>query len=298
MSASSGGRRPSRGSSGSRKTTTKTTLSSKRTARKTTRPSVSFLFIVNELQVNEDPRNGVIPRVDENGRWIPPVFRAGFYAQTAGRVYRWRDGVVTAADGYQWHSEHINATTQALGANGTVYAPNNVPLDCYKATTVFYCNPWTQFLTAFGDAGARDMTMSTEPNHRWWPLTFRHDRQISRVDVVGEEYLAGTGATWVDQLVPNAYNNYPPSHQSAGLAGDLPTVISLVAFSCPYDQLDDVLLVDRAWQNHQWIGHTRQTGRSGRRGVISSVYLDPENNLGSTNDTLYHLEWTGEPIFR
>ena len=165
-------------------------------------------------------------------------------------------------------------------------------------------------MTATGDASTRHMALSADPGNRWWPLTFRHHGALSRVEEVGEEqYLAGTGAPFIADFGLGAYNNrHAPA--SGGLAGNLAALVALIAFSCESDQLDNVLIHDRAWRRHRWRGHDRPDGREltygcspayanaspgvDERGVVAMIYLDPENPIGSTSTeegTLYSLEW-------
>jgi hypothetical protein len=116
-------------------------------------------------------------------------------------------------------------------------------------------------MTATGDASTRHMALSSDPDNCWWPLAFRHHGTLSRVEEVGEEqYLAGTGAEFIRDFGLGAYNNRdaPPS---GGLSGNLATLVSLIAFSCEPDQLDNVLIRDRAWRHHRWRGHDRRDGR-------------------------------------
>jgi hypothetical protein len=124
-----------------------------------------------------------------------------------------------------------------------------------------YCNPWAHFLTATGDASTRHMALSADPDNRWWPLTFRHNGALSRVEEIGEEqYLAGTRAAWIDDFGLGAYSNrHAPA--SGGLSGNLAALVALIAFSCKPDQLDNVLIADRAWRHHRWRGHYRPDGR-------------------------------------
>lgn len=252
----------------------------------TTWPPTSFLFVVNELPVNEDPyEGGAIPRPDEYGRWLPPTSRAGFSPQIPGRMFRWSDASIASANGCQWY-------------NGNGWGPGNIPLTPYRTTSMFWCNEWTQFLTADGDVSTRDMGSSPIPLHRWYPLTFDHDGTLSRVGEAFEgQYLAGTGAHWMRQLGLSSHDPHH-AHQSTGLAGNLPTVIGLVAFSCRAANLDAVLLNDRAWRHYDWRGHNRAHGRDEGRGIVVNTYLDPDNLQGSSNDTLYPLEYSGGAILR
>lgn len=66
-------------------------------------PPQSFLFVVNGLMLNEDYNDGgVMPRMDEEGRWLPPIYQAGFGRQNRGTIYRWNGGKVSTATGYMW----------------------------------------------------------------------------------------------------------------------------------------------------------------------------------------------------
>jgi len=81
----------------------------------------SFLFLVNDQDLNEDTQaGGIAPRCDPNGYWCPPVYAAGFGRQHIGTLYRWADGVVTR--------DRDGAYTGGL--------------TLYRAVTMFYCNPF------------------------------------------------------------------------------------------------------------------------------------------------------------
>ncbi|TVY34525.1 hypothetical protein LOCC1_G007808, partial [Lachnellula occidentalis] len=262
-------------------------------------PPVSFLFIVNELPTNDDPEfPGSVEARLVNGRWLPPEVMAGYSPQTPGHVYRWFNGVVSLAEGYQWVARPIGNPVPAQGtifANGT---QGPVWPTYYSAATVFFCNPFDQFFTARGDASTRDMS---SPEDWWQPLGFRHDNSISRADHAGDyEHLAVRSASWINQLVPSAYRRQS-NHGSnqGGLGGLLPIVIALIAFSCTdHDELYRVLIHDRAWAGNVWTPHERNTGRISRRGLVCTVFLDPENTQGSTNETVEAVEEGNIPIFR
>jgi hypothetical protein len=211
--------------------------------------SPSFLFQINELPINDDPdQGGVAPRANDNGRWVPPIYSNGFGPKKRSRLYRWTDGTISVATDCQWY-------------NGEWWSSTGEALEIYRTTTMGYCNPWAHFLTATGDASTRHMALSADPDNRWWPLTFRHNGALSRVEEIGEEqYLAGTGAAWIDDFGLGAYSNrHAPA--SGGLSGNLAALVALIAFSCKPDQLDNVLIADRAWRHHRWRGHYRPDGR-------------------------------------
>lgn len=212
--------------------------------------------MVNALPVNSDPDNGGVPPLtNEHGLWSPPTERAGFGSQIPGRLYRWRDGVVTAAGpDYQLYE-------------GNWWRTGPVPLTPYRSATTFYSNQWTQFLTVDGDPSLADMARAYFPGVRWSPLTFRHEGGLSRLDFLCEEYtLAGRDAgRWGNQLGLTNYINANAGTElpeSEGLSGNLAILISLIAFSCRNrDDLDNALLVESTWQSYQWRGHRRHNGR-------------------------------------
>ncbi|TGO70782.1 hypothetical protein BELL_0666g00030 [Botrytis elliptica] len=246
----------------------------------------SFLFNVNELYVNEDPENGGRPpRVNENGRWVPPVYRDGFLPQTPGRMFRWNNG----------HIEYAGANYQWFGGQGLTY-PNNETLQHYSSTTLFWCNEFTQFQMMEADATTIDIATSDFPYNRWYPLTFRYERTLSRVSAsVEEQYLAGRDGAWIAQLGLQAYRNRR-NRPTEGLAGNLATIVALVAFSCTDDDtLYNVLINNLAWRGQLRV-YDAEHGRRPERGVVSNIYLDPENPNGSTYDALRHLEWMDGPI--
>ncbi|TVY52233.1 hypothetical protein LCER1_G006838, partial [Lachnellula cervina] len=263
-------------------------------------PPVSFLFIVNELPTNDDQEApGSVETQFANGRWRPPVEMAGYFPQTPGSVYRWFNGVVSLAEGYQWVARPIG---NPVSAHGTIVANRPQPQmwpNFYRAATVFFCNRFDQFFTARGDASTRDMR-AEGPEDGWHPLAFQHENGISRADHAGShEHLAVRSASWINQLLPNAYRR-ESSHGSnqGGLGGLLPIVIALIAFSCNgRDDLYRVLLHDRAWVGNTWTPHARATGRISRRGLVCTVFLDPDNTQGSTYETVQAVEEGNVPIF-
>ncbi|EPE34241.1 hypothetical protein GLAREA_07254 [Glarea lozoyensis ATCC 20868] len=263
-------------------------------------PPVSFLFIVNELPTNDNPEHeGSVEALYVDGRWRPPVDIRGFFAQEPGAVYRWKDGTITRASEFGWSTQQLG---QPPYADGTIFRTYNGFTDYptyYRAATVFYCNRFDLFFTARGDASVRNIR-TCDPEEGWHPLTFHHDGRITRAEHAGDQaHTRVREADWITQLIPTNYRAASGNTTSGGLAGLLPIVISLVAFSCtdPY-QLDEILMVDRAWRGHRWHGHRRDTGRIGGRGVITTVYLDPDNPEGSNPNTLWDVEYGNTPIFR
>lgn len=140
---------------------------------------------------------------------------------------------------------------------------------------MFWCNNWTQFVAAPGDASMRDMASSdaSAALDRWWPLNFFHDGSLSRIDIPGDEVvLAGTGS-WIHRLGLDSYSNRDAS-DSGGLAGNLALVIALIAFSCEARALDTVLREDRAWRHRRWRGHHHRNGSKLRHTSSDNAMTD------------------------
>jgi len=151
-----------------------------------------------------------------------------------------------------------------------------------------------KFRTCPGDASARNLYDTGEI---WHHLRFHHVGpygNISYVDHAGtEDYIAGKSnmCPWHKQLIPQAYEcPDQETFNSAGLAGLLPILIALVAFSCEANRLNSVLLNDRSWRNRNWVRHDKSTGRREKRGMVVTVYLDPDNPEGSTVESLSRFE--------
>jgi hypothetical protein len=170
------------------------------------------------------------------------------------------------AEGYEWTARPIMTPPYA---NGTIFGTDPKGQATwptyFRAATVFYCNHFDQFRTARGDAGTREIAASVDAEDWWHPLTFFHDHDISYVDHAGDqEYLAVRNATWIEQLVPRQYRR--PHHEgpaNGGLAGLLPILIALVAFSCTdVHELHRILIRERAWSGHRWRPHQRESGRT------------------------------------
>jgi hypothetical protein len=178
-------------------------------------------------------------------------------------VYRWYDGRVSRATEYAWEPRQFGQPPTAdgliyrMGYNGSHEYPAY-----YRAATVFYCNRFDLFFTARGDVSVRNI-VDCAPEEGWHPLTFRHDGRISRADHAGDQaHTKVRAASWINQLLPSNYRASSSSTSSGGLAGLLPIVISLVAFSCGSpEELDEILIDDQAWTGHHWNGHSKETGR-------------------------------------
>ncbi|KAH6846953.1 hypothetical protein B0I37DRAFT_309444 [Chaetomium sp. MPI-CAGE-AT-0009] len=99
--------------SGSRRSTGNTNSSShskpSKPSRSTQRPAApapvaaSFLFVVNELQVDYEPASPRDqPLTDQWLNTMPPQHAGAYVGELVGTVFRYRDGVVSPAHGYLW----------------------------------------------------------------------------------------------------------------------------------------------------------------------------------------------------
>lgn len=207
----------------------------------------SFLFVVNELSINDDrDHGGLAPRLNENGHWSPPIYRAGFGPQSPGCMFRWSNGNITEVyhNGYQWHNG-VGWHTRSDGVS-TALTP-------YETTSLFWCNDWTQFLMLENDATVEDMDTAESPHNRWYPLTFLNAGRLSRVAAaLDDPRLAGNHAWWIEKLGLRSYRSRERTKRLPvdGLGGRIATIFALIAFSCPNaTELHSILTSREGWRS-------------------------------------------------
>ncbi|EAQ82949.1 hypothetical protein CHGG_10767 [Chaetomium globosum CBS 148.51] len=67
--------------------------------------SASFLFVVNELQVDYEPASPQEqPLTDQWLNMMPPQHAGAYVGEIVGTVFRYRDGVMSPAHGYVWNT--------------------------------------------------------------------------------------------------------------------------------------------------------------------------------------------------
>lgn len=103
-----GGKAQKHGSShGGRRSTTSHSKASKPKSQKPVAAgpgSSSFLFVVNELQVDYEPLPGEgHPLTDQWLNPMPPQSQAAYTGELIGTVFRYQDGDVSPAQGYLWY---------------------------------------------------------------------------------------------------------------------------------------------------------------------------------------------------
>jgi len=242
----------------------------------------SFLFSFQFIVPNFDNQP---LKTTNQGHWMPPD-RWNAYNPPAVNtnpvdIYRWSDGVVNR-----------------------VNIPANIPLHShptcdrlYRCATVFTQVPDSNHLLAVPfDARRADVALTTP--HRWLELGFDHEKHPSGAPWVYSHLTVSAqhrtlavrdNSHWARNLFSAehqpTHNN--PGVSSAGLTGNLSYILAAIVFSCPMNEVPNVLL--SSVRLRRWIGHNRQTGRTAHhRGVVVTVWLDPSSN--TTRDTLGKLE--------
>ncbi|EFY86646.1 hypothetical protein MAC_07335 [Metarhizium acridum CQMa 102] len=226
---------------------------------------VSFLFVVNELEIRFRDEQGLDSgiRKDDWLNVLPPNTPELYLPETlqhVSQVMRFRNGEITpAGPAYYWaRAGQFDEGYIAMAAGETQYA-----LQKYKSGSVFSCNPSLPIVTLEGDART-----NTDPDFN--VLQFLHQRNADS-DSNGVSLAA-----------------FSMDRQSLGLGGELPIVIGLMAFHASPDGGRTV--------NDVFLGRGESDTLSEQdtpRGYLVHICLDPENQTGSTFDSLSMLEWNG-----
>ncbi|KAL2673798.1 hypothetical protein Neosp_012242 [[Neocosmospora] mangrovei] len=197
---------------------------------------LSFLFIVNKLQIKE-------PEMDGYHNLIPPSSPSGYAGEVPSKVMRYFNGQVSEAAGYSWHRDSVDTTGCLFCVDGSgnyIMDPETgsyVSAQEYNTFTVFACNPLLPI-----------MLTNTDPliyRSSWDLLRIFHPLGIQSglSQVVSLEspmaagpgpvrYVAGKSPSWMPGLIPKTYRN--PSSQaptSSGLGGELPVILGLMALN-------------------------------------------------------------------
>ncbi|KAI3316970.1 hypothetical protein HD806DRAFT_551252 [Xylariaceae sp. AK1471] len=257
----------------------------------------TFLFVVNQIELNPNAP----PTVDFWGTAIPPDNPSHYAGEYPGTVFRYTNGWVQQAHGYEWVRDGgIDPATNLRPAGRIVWNHENgaqYPMDEYSTFTVFNCwrplpvvyvetDPMSTPIGAFG-AGLRWNLMSFDsPDHTG----------ITRIAAAGgSQIISGRSPSWAPSLVPDMFRNpFGNLPRSAGLAGALPVIIGQMALTHPPGQTD-VPFINQVWQHRRW--EAPQTFQAAvrypndLRGVLVHVALDHyENPVGSTEDGLRNFE--------
>ncbi|KAH6611465.1 hypothetical protein Trco_001485 [Trichoderma cornu-damae] len=279
----------------------------------------SFLFVVNELRVrlNEDLHNG-----DHWYNRVPPTEPSGFEGEIPSRVMRYRNGQVEEAVGYRWARE---AFQESAWPPGYVfkYDPDGIPTytergeiikaAVYKEMAVFSCNPLLPIVVINGDplsaTGPLDRSplLFFHPPHQQGVSQAVHPESLMDPGPRICKYAAGAAPSWMPSLVPETYRNPYDPVQSAGLAGELPIVLGLMAFSEPVvgeegESVTQIFLGDHTlhgrWHCRRWKHSAAPRGYAlsaaeHPRGFLVAIFKDPDNQEFSTEPYLSDMEWNG-----
>ncbi|KAK1980191.1 hypothetical protein LZ30DRAFT_771669 [Colletotrichum cereale] len=268
----------------------------------------SFLFVVNELQIVEE--NGVPPTADTYGNPLPPRTCRGYGQETVGRVWRYRDGVVSLAEGFYWCRPEpgspgvICAVADYIDEQGQPFSVLEQTVE-HSTFSVFNCWRFLPCLHTNVDVTTvAEMGVDNKLSH----LEFYEDHTdpgVTRIGASGgsQRHVVGGRPSWIPALLPETYAA-PGSHtqQSTGLGGCLPIIIGLLALTKKPGHTDDVF-----W-NGEWNGNRFRGGRSSRaaslaepeatgpvRGVLVQVCCDSSNS-DSTIDAITDFEERGKAI--
>ncbi|EEU41392.1 uncharacterized protein NECHADRAFT_46253, partial [Fusarium vanettenii 77-13-4] len=287
------------------------------------RAGMSFLFIANKLRIQE-------PEVDEYHHFIPPRSPDSYLGELPSKVMRYSDGEVSEAWGYHWYRDEQNPAGQLMRLDqGGSYMLDPATGYCvcaegYKTFAVAACNPLLPIMVADQDP----LVYSTS-----WELLriFHPPHSRGRSQVVTLEsnmgpggapvrYVAGRSPSWMPGLLPRTYRS-PTAHppESAGLGGELPIVLGLMALCAEKgpnsnEAINQLFLDRRTWRRNEWRGGDTPRGceyllvSSARLRLMTwcvidpdtaqddpcaflvKVFLDPENPA-STAESLAGFEW-------
>ncbi|KAL8849066.1 MAG: hypothetical protein Q9221_005910 [Calogaya cf. arnoldii] len=230
---------------------------------------ISCLVLYEPLRPNYDKQPIRVGTDGGNKFWAPPNRKNAYLRDRAGaRLFRWKGGTMT------------DITAGNLNKQRSPYG---------VATIFTQWRDTNHLLAVTFDAEKKDVA---EEDGGWKPLSFDHvtlpgSQMLSLVGVAGDQQqLAAPGSpAWTPQLLPTIYD-YDPKPKtkfpySAGLAGNLPLLFALPAFSAGPEHLSHVLT--SSMQPNRWHKHQLPHGHEEERGMVVSVFLDPSNKMCSTN---------------
>ena len=239
-----------------------------------------------------------------HGFWDPPNIRTA-YIRSPPALYRWAGGRVLPVAGSDQVQLHAS--------------------DVFRAATMFTQRPGTGHLLAVNFDAERK---TVRESGGWRPLSFDHkridatNRVVSLISPAADEaQLPAPCSNGLTQLLPSCYHwqaqpdqhghSVPCPDTSAGLAGKLPILIAIAAFSAPEAQVRQALMTciqPRGWQRHQYANGRSMSIRamSGlalttsvddeHRGLVVTIYYD-RSNQRSTKANLEKLENGGFGCF-
>ncbi|KAH7318150.1 hypothetical protein B0I35DRAFT_478687 [Stachybotrys elegans] len=278
---------------------------------------LSFLFVVNELILNSDIGF-------ERDAWcnaLPPRTYAGYQGEIASHVMRYQDGTVTQACGWTYFRGDQSEVNGGAWGGGFIYyaldEEQGYYAEQYSSMCVFSSNPHLPIIISHEDV------LASSNSIEFHALQFFHDQASHRgvSFAVTEEsnmmpgggpvkHVAGRNPNWIPSLVPDVYSSPPNAPRSRGLAGELPIVLALMAFSedrinDTANRTNDIFLGSRTlgparWRNGSWTHsgapYYPPTVQDDPRGFFVAVWLDPHNPGGSTRESLRDFEFNDKIV--
>ncbi|KAK4463019.1 hypothetical protein QBC42DRAFT_325325 [Cladorrhinum samala] len=265
----------------------------------------SFLFVVNELELNLEPPPGSSVLRDPWLNTVPPQSPAAYTNEHVGTVFRYRSGVVTPAPDYMWYRpEGMNQPGVMVRIDGATGHPNGCPTPYADAwgggatQTMFSCSPHLPVLVTNTDAtlGTSFLRRCCQCDSQfggggdgcspWRLLHFERSDEHPGVSFVnacgrGSPCVQGRDPSWMPSLVPTTYQNTYAAGvpQSRGLAGQLPTVIGLMALQSMAGRADEVF-ASQKWHMCRWNGSSKAPSHVPKgcddplRGLLVHVCID------------------------
>ncbi|KAI1865339.1 uncharacterized protein JN550_008387 [Neoarthrinium moseri] len=259
------------------------------------RLDVNFLFVVNELNLDLDFPTSA----DQWGNPLPPETWDGYVEESQGRVFRYKNGVVTVEDIYTWHRPGPGlAGSIGWWSQNTDETGNPIhefqALDPYSTFSVFNCGPFLPCIFGGGDVTVH----GDDEFYGWRALHFIHEGGVSQASPNGShKIVAGRNAGFIDGLLPRAYRNtntHAPVSQ--GLGGHIGIVIALMALSQRRGAIDAAFARSH-WHNNRWTGQRDPaawpTVQHDPRGVLVYIALESDGRPGSYEDDIQDFEWGG-----
>ncbi|KAI0445093.1 hypothetical protein F4803DRAFT_560407 [Xylaria telfairii] len=269
------------------------------TVANTTEASFTFLFVVNSLSVHKDAH----PVTDQWGSRMPPESALDYDGEGQGAVWRYRDGVIERAHGYDWDRDHEVHPITGLMPEGCINLVDSEgvrwPVVEYKRFTVFNC--WGPLPCVYMRGDVLSMPMGPYGDGDCWrAMSFtRHDDSgVTRISEAGNsQTVVGRNPSWMPSLVPDMFRSLDRNaRQSEGLAGELGVILGQMALTEGFSRTDRPFEA-QWWHHRRWRPQREKAplkDPKDLRGVLVVICLDTyENEEGSTIERMQSFEQQG-----
>ncbi|KAJ9139416.1 hypothetical protein NKR23_g7922 [Pleurostoma richardsiae] len=273
-------------------------------SRPTQQPSVTFLFVVNELIPNQQyPR----ANFDQWGSRLPPGHPDAYIGEESSLVFKYTSVTpdscsIQRMPEYSWYRTGRDQPGSICTWDQTGEHISITEYHLYKTCTVFRGWRFLPLMFMYNDATITELDNSDVGTmlHAVHLRPRDSNPGVSEVVTRASLYAAGRSADWIPSLLPLKYANpFADAPHSRGLAGELPVILGLMGLSQPPGQgtIDDAFMRgfwrdDKKWRcplthNQDAIPGPDQDPRA----LLVQVCFDPENPTGSNEQTLSSLEW-------